>query len=141
MYSALTVARYIIKRYASQGKTISNLKLQKILYFVQAEFLVAKGRPCFAEDIEAWSFGPVVPEVYHEFKIYGAGGIPTFGRAVSPGWIADEDQELINGIMEECARYSASDLVSITHRQTPWIEAYRQHNNIISQRSIYEYFA
>ena len=68
MYSAVDVARYIIWYCKRQGYSISNLKLQKILYFVQAEFLVNTGKPCFSEEIEAWDFGPVVPEVYHEFK-------------------------------------------------------------------------
>jgi len=60
------------------GHSVSNLKLQKILYFIQAEFLVVKGIPCFEEEIIAWGFGPVVLEVYHEYKVYGAAGIPVF---------------------------------------------------------------
>ena len=65
MYSAIDIARYIIWYCKNHGYTISNLKLQKILYFVQAEFLVSAGAPCFYQDIEAWDFGPVIPEVYH----------------------------------------------------------------------------
>ena len=45
MYSALDVARYIIWYCKKQGYSISNLKLPKILYFVQANFLVSIGRP------------------------------------------------------------------------------------------------
>ncbi len=67
MYSAIDVARYIIWYCKRRRYSISNLKLQKILYFVQANFLVSIGTPCFEEEIEAWDFGPVVPEVYHEF--------------------------------------------------------------------------
>ena len=51
MYSALLVAKYIIRRCAERGKSISNLKLQKILYFVQAEFLVDLGTCCFPDTI------------------------------------------------------------------------------------------
>lgn len=63
MYSAVIAAQYIILRCNQLGKSISNLKLQKMLYFLQAEFLVSQDRPCFRERIEAWDFGPVVPEV------------------------------------------------------------------------------
>lgn len=33
--------------------------------------------PCFKQVIEAWDFGPVVPEAYHKFKQHGSGDIPT----------------------------------------------------------------
>ena len=72
MYKALDIARYIIERCREKNRTVSNLKLQKILYFVQAEFLVTKNQPCFGETIEAWDFGPVVPEVYYEYRMYGS---------------------------------------------------------------------
>ena len=78
MYSALSVAHYIISYCDAHGNGISNLKLQKILYFVQAEFLVSTpgNRPCFKEQIEAWDFGPVVPIVYHLYKLFGSSVIP-----------------------------------------------------------------
>ena len=55
MYSVLDVARYVIAR-SNRAGAISNLKLQKVLYFIQAEFLVVQNTPCFAEQIEAWDF-------------------------------------------------------------------------------------
>lgn len=75
MYSVVDISRYIIHYCKQQGYYISNLKLQKILYFVQAEFLVELHAPCFSEEIEAWDFGPVVPEVYHEYKHFGSSNI------------------------------------------------------------------
>lgn len=71
MLDTLNVARYIIN-YSNQEKYgISNLRLQKLLYFVQAYYLISSGNPCFGDRIEAWDFGPVVPVVYHEFKRFG----------------------------------------------------------------------
>ena len=143
MYRALRVARYIIERCHSQDRTISNLKLQKILYFVQAECLVTRNQPCFAEEIEAWDFGPVVPEVYQQYKIFGSANIPVIGKTINPVIVSGNDRELINGIVDECAQYSASALVDITHHQTPWIEAYNRpgYNNVISKESIRRYFS
>lgn len=140
-YKVLDVARYIIKRCNLHNQAISNLKLQKILYFVQAEFLVTKNQPCFDETIEAWAFGPVVPEAYHRYKGYGAGNIPALRTLPDRILISESDQELINGIVDECAQYSASDLVDITHRQTPWKSAYRAgFNQPITNESIKEFF-
>ena len=95
MYNVLDVARYIIWYCKKKGYSISNLKLQKILYFVQAEFLVSVGSPCFAEEIEAWDFGPVVPEVYHEFKIFGSADIPKFVCMNADEAILKKDKTMI----------------------------------------------
>ena len=136
MYSAEIIAKYIIMRCNKLNKTISNLKLQKILYFVQAEFLVARNVPCFSNTIEAWDFGPVVPDVYHRYKVYGSANIP-FNNQDEEFPFSDEEKALIDGIVDECAKYPASVLVEITHRQAPWRDAYLPYcNAIISTSSI-----
>ena len=140
MYSALTVAGYIIKRCGDICSPVSNLKLQKLLYFVQAEFLVGTGEACFPEDIEAWDFGPVVPVVYHKYKVYGSANIPytSRGRRIS---VAGKNMERMNGIIDECSKYSASQLVEITHHQAPWVDAYNPYQrNVITKDSIKLYF-
>ena len=140
MYSALSVARYIIMYCNKYGKTISNLKLQKILYFVQAEFLVSKGYPCFSERIEAWDFGPVVPDVYYHYRVYGAASIPS-SKDSQYCPFDKEDKEIADSIIDDCSSYSASELVEITHNQTPWKNAYRQSKGgLISNDSIRTFF-
>lgn len=142
MYSVIDVAKYIIWYCKKQGYSVSNLKLQKILYFVQANFLVTKDEPCFEEDIEAWDFGPVVPEAYHEFKIFGSSDIPGFICRNAEEMILRKDRILINEMVNQCAKYSASTLVSITHNQSPWKNAYEKYcNNVIEKEEIKEYFA
>ena len=157
MYSAIDVARYIIK-YSNESKyIISNLKLQKLLYFVQAYFLIKKDKPAFSDKIEAWEFGPVIPTVYREFQLYGSGNIPIVSRLVLPDpdnvWnfyredysnikISEEDKKLICDIVDELSEYSAVGLMKLTHDQNPWINAYSpQELNEITTESIKEYFA
>lgn len=140
MYSAIDVAKYIIKKCNNLGRTISNLKLQKILYFVQAEFLVSQNTPCFREHIEAWDFGPVIPDVYHRYKVYGSASIPIIcDENFCP--FNNDDKILVDEIIEQCSKYAASTLVEITHRQSPWREAYRQYcGAVISNDSIKAFF-
>ena len=141
MYSALLVAKQIIKYCNSQDYSVSNLKLQKLLYFVQAEFLVSTNNPCFPEEIEAWNFGPVVPVVYRKYKIYGSSSIPYVSNGVI-GRISPADQRIIYNIIDECGWYTAAQLVEISHNQTPWIKAYSPYrNNIISKKSIKDFFS
>lgn len=141
MYSAIDVAKYIILFCKEKGYSISNLKLQKLLYFVQAQFLITTGKPAFLEEIEAWDFGPVVPEVYQYFKMWGSSELPAILARNAKAKIYIRDQEIMDEILEECAQYSASFLVDITHNQDPWYDAYEKYcNNVITKESIKEYF-
>ena len=142
MYKALDVARYVIN-YCNQNHIgISNLKLQKVLYFIQAEFLVSNSGEdaCFNDRIEAWDFGPVVPSVYRHYKLYGSANIPATS-AITYRDILPWDRDLIDGMIKKTAPYSAAELVQITHNQAPWKDAYIPGlNREITQKSIYDYF-
>ena len=140
MYPVSLIAKYIIHYSASQSKTVSNLRLQKILYFVQAEFLVSKKEPCFEEELYAWNFGPVVPCVYHEYKVYGGASIPPPDNEVFYH-ISSDDRQLINEIVDQCNRYSTSFLVQLTHNQEPWKKAFNYSvDHVISKSSIRNFF-
>lgn len=141
MYSVIDVAKYIIVYCKQHGYSVSNLKLQKLLYFVQAQFLVTLGKAAFNEEIEAWDFGPVVPEAYQYFKIWGSAEIPEIAARGAAEKIYLEDQKIMNEILSECAPYSASYLVETTHHQSPWVDAYEKYcSNTISQNAIKEFF-
>lgn len=157
-YKVLDVCRHVINYSNEHDYGISNLKLQKVLYFIQAYFLTKKKdhTRCFDGKIEAWDFGPVVPEAYHEYKQYGSGDIPTIESFImfdkDDIWnskrvefedtaISDNDKSLIDKVVDKFADYSATDLVSLTHRQSPWIDAYAPYqNNEITIDAIREYF-
>lgn len=139
MYSAMDVAKYVIDYSNKSNYAISNLKLQKILYFIQANFLVNLDKACFYEDIEAWNFGPVVPSVYYKYKVFGSSNISS-NESTNEKFLLN-DRKLIEIMIDECSKYSASQLVDITHNQRPWKNAYRRGaNNIITNESILEYF-
>lgn len=156
MYDVLDVCRHVINYSNDMDYGISNLKLQKVLYFIQAFFLISTPEPCFREKIEAWDFGPVVPEAYREYKHFGSSNIPKVTYFIDSGlkniWnlkvkryvgdsISENDKKLINGVVDKFADYSATDLVLITHNQSPWKDAYVPHmNNEITTDAIKEYF-
>ena len=140
MYSGIDIAAYVVKKCNEIKSAVSNLKLQKLLYFIQAYFLMVYQRPCFEDRIEAWSFGPVVPSVYQVYKYYGAGSIPYFGDE-HIGDISYQDKEMIDRVILCFSGRSANELVDITHHQSPWMDAYVPYqNNIITNQSIKEYF-
>ena len=75
MNDALEIAKYIIDRCYRIGKPVTNLKLQKLLYFIQIESYRMDNEPLFFNDIVAWQFGPVVTDVYYEYNMFGGSPI------------------------------------------------------------------
>lgn len=151
-YDALEVSRHIINYSNNAGYGITNLKLQKLLYFIQAYFLIKKGRPCFRDDIEAWDFGPAVPFVYKEYKRYGGFYVFSVETYIDPltlkrkkfddSIISAEDKKLIDEVIDTFAEYSNSHLTDLVHGQTPWQEAYRSdRNRVISANAMKKFFA
>lgn len=110
MYSALNIAKYIIDKCTKARYPISNLQLQKILYYIQREFL-RQGTNAFPEEIEAWQFGPVVPEVYKQYCGFGA--LPI--RMKYSVELKLNDANIINFIIEKKRKLKPWDLVSDTH--------------------------
>ena len=157
MYRVLDVCRHIIKYSNDRRYGISNLKLQKLLYFIQAYFLIVRDEPCFIEQIEAWDLGPVVPEAYHAYKQFGSNDIPFLDSFVrfdeknpwNPDYvqyidsvITEDDKAIINLVIDKFADYTATDLVALTHKQLPWKQAYVPgENRIIELKEIKAYFA
>ena len=144
-YKVLDVCKYVIDYSNEKEYGISNLKLQKILYFIQAYFLIKQpSRCCFDDKIEAWDFGPVVPKAYRKYKQFGSSDIPTiidFEKSDSNDCITCDDKNLIKTVIDKFADYSATDLVGLTHTQSPWIDAYIPHmNREITPEAIKEYF-
>ena len=142
MYDALTIARYIINYSNYQGYGVTNLKLQKLLYFVQAAFLKIYGDVCFKEDMQAWMFGPVIPNVYHQYKRYGNREIPGEEIMWDDPSIQVDHKETIKFIIDFFKDYSSSSLVQITHEQAPWKNAYvKGENRIIKVEDLKEVFS
>ena len=140
MYSAIEVANYIIEYEHSQKRMINNFKLQKLLYFVQAQFIRVKNEVCFKDKIIAWSFGPVVADVYHVYKWFGGLDITKLKEDVNIS-IDQEHKKVINEVLEKFADTPLYELVDITKHQTPWIYAKRNpFDNEITKTSIQQFF-
>ena len=122
-HRALDVARYfLLKADPDEGELISNLKLQKLLYYAQGFHLALYDRPLFAETVVAWMHGPVVPEVYHEFKHNGAEGIPAPTDFEPTEVFSPETLEFLDEVYDVYGQFSAWKLREMTHREPPWAE-------------------
>lgn len=111
MYSAMQIAKYTINKCTTEGHPISNLQLQKILYYIQRE-LLQSGIDGFEDEIQAWQFGPVVPEVYCQYCGFGA--IPI--RMKYDVEIGPEYTNIIDPIIEQKRILNPWDMVTDTHQ-------------------------
>ena len=129
MYSAYTIAKYIINWCNEHSIRITNLKLQKLLYFLQGEIVMRTGKQLIREDFYAWQLGPVIPEVYNVFSMYSSSTIPKQELNIS----IDTQLELhIDSILSKYAKRTAWDLVDLSHSQDPW----KYNHQIFGDRAI-----
>ena len=140
MYTANNVANFVLRYYNGKGIWINNLKLQKILYFLQAQFMVSRGYPLFSDPIQAVDWGPMVESVYHNYKMFGSASIPVIYEEKYPYYMDGEDMVLIGEVLDYVEPYSATALLSFIHNQTPWKSAYYGGNKYISNSALKEFF-
>jgi uncharacterized phage-associated protein len=142
--TAKQVADYLVWRAASRGDLLTNLKLQKLLYYAQGWWLALEKKPLFGERIEAWPMGPVQPGVYGAFKVYGWKAIdPPDTEPKLPKNVADHLDEVV----EVYGSYTGVVLSRMTHQEKPWGDARlglgpeEFSNNEIAYQAMQEYFA
>lgn len=142
MHTALQVAEWFLayNRNAMNDEGadfISNMKLQKLLYYAQGSFLAVKGSPLFEDDIVAWQHGPVVEAVYHQYKCNGANGIH-YEKDFDFFEFSEEENELLSEVYATFGQYSAWKLRNMTHEEMPWKSTAQ--NNVISKEKIMQFF-
>ncbi|WP_138090797.1 Panacea domain-containing protein [Halalkalibacterium halodurans] len=137
---AIDVANYFVHLALQQGSPLSHLKLQKLLYFAEAHYSLISNEPLFEGSMQKWKLGPVVPEVYHEYKTFGSRNIthiPTKSEVLfdfekmefinsKPNdddvieRIDDNDKQIIKDVFDKYNSSDPYDLVHKTHEHTLW---------------------
>ena len=140
MLSAKDVAEYFLASSDDDEQDlISNLKLQKLVYYAQGIYLALHSEPLFPDNIEAWVHGPVVPGLYHEYKRYGE-------KAIDPPTNIDfekygtREREVLDEVYSFFGQFSAWKLRDMTHEEAPWKEAYNNGCQVISIESMRIFF-
>lgn len=119
------------------GDILSNLKLQKLVYYAQGFHLAMLDKPLFEEDFRAWQYGPVVESLYGDYKEYSGGAVPVPDAPDSMVFNKIQ-QDLLNEIHEVYGKYSAWRLSEMTHEEGPW----KSTNNmgVIDKMALKDYF-
>lgn len=120
MSTANSIAAALINLSHENGSPISNLKLQKLLYYSQAWHLAIFGTPLFSEDIQAWVHGPVVPEVFRAYRQNKWALIP---RVENIAILPEAVRNHLKDVWRVYGSFDAYTLERITHSEDPWKNA------------------
>lgn len=130
MYNINDIADYIILKIKSEdGGSLINLKLQKLLYYVQAWSFGINKKSLFNGKFQAWIHGPVSIELYNRFKdskyLYSEIELTDIINNDVFETIQEEDAKFIDFILENYAKFSGAELEHMTHNESPWIDTRR----------------
>lgn len=138
IYSAKTIAKWFINRAIQDvgmgGEYITNLKLQKLLYYAQGTCLAINDDKLFSEKIIKWTYGPVVTSVYGEYKECQDKGITKVANVK----IDNGTESILEEVYQVFGQFTAYRLSQMTHEETPWQKA--EHNKEIDTEEIKAYF-
>jgi uncharacterized phage-associated protein len=115
--------------------------LQKLLYYLQGYHLAFFNKRFFNSTIEAWTYGPVLPEVYHRFKENRHLGIEFDNPAeIQNIKLPQKVQSMFDQVMKEYGKFSAIRLMEMTHEEKPWKEAFGKLDKSISTKTMESFF-
>jgi len=104
----------------SEGKSLTNMQLQKLVFLAQGYALALLGRPVYYQNTHAWQWGPVVPKLYKALQSYGS-GIVTQDIPSEDELTEGEEMEIVRGVWDGYKQYTGSQLSNLTHKPgSPW---------------------
>lgn len=149
MARAKDVASYLVYLQSKESEegsyySLSNLKLQKIMYYCQGgHYKWDNHRLITDNEFEAWKYGPVISEIYHEYSQFGQNDIKLVslpGEEYFQNALDNDERETILSIWDQLKEYNAFDLVETTHNETPWLEARDLNQTTIKEDTIKKFF-
>ena len=120
---------------------ITNMRINKLLYFAQGHYLLRTGFPLFDEDFYAWDFGPVIPKIYQKYSHLQNSRITFTDKSYDFKLFDTVELNVLIDVSMEYGKYSTSELVKMTHADiSPWRAAYDSKSQKISKDEIKNHF-
>lgn len=151
MYSALVIASKFIDLGIQKGYPVNPMKLQKMVYFAHGLNLAKNNKPLINDEVQAWDYGPVIPNIYHTLKEFGNAdilknpirvGINIGNTFKSQDVLDDESESIIQLAFEITKNMSAIQLSNWSHADgSAWQKTFDgSHNKTIKNDDIKDYF-
>ncbi len=143
MYSSFDVSKKILALAKEEGQQISPMKLIKLVYIMHGWHLGIKGTPLITDNIQAWKYGPVIPELYDVIKRFGTSAVdPALIDIYAEKPLTSEDSAFVLSFWNLYKDMSAIELSALTHMKgSPWSQAYNgEHSIPIPNETIRNYY-
>ncbi len=135
MYEARKICNFLLTRYDARIYDLTNLRLNKLLYFIHGWVLTRRSQGLVRNHFEAWQLGPVIRPVFDTFKVFGEKQIDGLAehldyasgqkKAIPYGDITRVDAETIAAVFESYVPYTTGQLVELSHETGgPWHVVY-----------------
>lgn len=126
-YTSYAVANEFIRLAETQGKQLTNMQLQKLVFIAQGYFLAIHGTPLHLHNTHAWQWGPVIPKLYKSLQKYGSDFVTELLQSDDEIAPNSKEAEVINAVLENYGHYTGGQLSALTHRpNTPWSETWNK---------------
>lgn len=142
MHSSIKVANFFLEKAQKEKKDLTPLQLMKLVYLAHGWMLGAYGRHLIREPIEAWQYGPVIPELYQKIKKFRSSPV-FFPIEETDSHFDKEEINLLDQIYKEYADWSGIQLSALTHIQdSPWdiVWKLQGRDSVISNDLIMDYY-
>lgn len=140
-YDGRAIANFVLDQCEGKGRELSNLSLQKVVYFCHVWSLIVLERPLIKHSFEAWEFGPVLPYLYREFRAFDRGSIRTRAKRLDPldgtsrivEYVFGSDTcDLLSKVVEFYSQVRPSDLIRLSHADGgPWCRVWN-HKGVVN---------
>ena len=147
-YNSRGVANVILHYANDAGKKLTPMQLIKLVYLAHAWSLALLGRPLITDDVQAWQYGPVIPNVYRAFNRFGSAPITDFAKQLFtdlefPADLDKDEQKVVHAVVNSYGDMQAFQLSAKMHEpKTPWTKIYNEKGpySVIPASLIKEHF-
>lgn len=143
-YSAINISASLMAEADTMNLSVTNLALQKYLYFIQIWNMKANKKPAFSDDIEAWRHGPVIRDIYNKFRKYISSPIDPQDKVLKESRVVldNDTYQVVQYVLQKYSELSDWDLVRIARATQPWEDAYISGETAVIQKdSLFEFSA
>lgn len=143
MADARVVSNHLVDIAAADGNTLTPMQVLKLVYISHGYRLGFNGIPLIPNRIEAWKFGPVIPDLYFSIKNYRDKPV---AHVVATGLedFRDGEADFVSSIYDAYKNLDGLQLSNLTHQDgTPWQNVYRPDvsNTVIPDDIIQHHYA
>ena len=147
-YDSRGVANVILRYANDAGKKLTPMQLIKLVYLANGWSLAFLGRPLINEDVQAWQYGPVIPNVYRAFNRYGSAPITDYAKQMFtdlayPADLDEDEKKVVHAVVNSYGHIHAFQLSAKMHEPgTPWTKTFNEKGpySVIPPSLIKEHF-